>query len=183
MAAIINLFGGDRNDDPSETLGRLCSHPGSANSFQRLPDSRFDEIARALAAVGMATSWVQRPRIYFLLHNVGKRESMPMFIAQGHDDSFIPYPDRQALPHAERSFFDHDQAAEFLKLQTVCESDVLEVEKGNGKRCSFDNGDDLFESLKKRLGTGSQEYVEIPCVCFIAICKLIARSGLRRLIG
>jgi hypothetical protein len=154
MNGIFGFLSGDPGQSHGAKLAELCSHPGWRADPSPLPESKFEQISREMEAMGMPASWVRRPRIYFLLSNIRKIDTMDMFITQGQDDTFIPYPDRRALPSGEHALLDFDEAADFLKLQSVCESDELHVERG--KHCMLQDGDTLFERHKIKLGVGSQ---------------------------
>lgn len=94
--------------------------------------------------------WTNRPRTYFILEKIKRVDAMEAFIAQGLNDTSLPYKGRSSLPNTLNA----DEAHDFLKLQSSVISDVLSLEQGKHVRIA--NGDVLFENTRRKLGVGSQ---------------------------
>src|SRR5271156_2635204 len=108
----------------SGRLGNLCLV--SENAITRpLPDSRFDDISKAIEAEIQKQEWVNRPRTYFILRQIKRLDAMDTFIAQGLNDTSFPYSGRNALPDKLTYF----EAIEFLRLQELVYSDILHLEQ------------------------------------------------------
>ena len=75
---------------------------------------------------------------------------MDNFIAQGLNDTSLPYSGRRALPHTLTT----EEARDFLLWQNIVVIDVLHLEQG--QHVTIGNGDVLFESKRHQLGVGSQ---------------------------
>ena len=75
---------------------------------------------------------------------------MEAFIAQGLNDTSLPYKNRRSLPAA----LDVGETFQFLQWQDSVVSDTLQLEQG--KHVSILNGDVLFENGRRKLGHGSQ---------------------------
>lgn len=117
---------------------------------QPLPENVFDEISSRLEAQVQKPEWVNRPRTWFILNQIKRVDAMEAFIAQGLNDTSLPYKGRSSLPNTLNA----DEALDFLKLQDSVISDVLCLERGKHVRIA--NGDVLFESTRRKLGVGSQ---------------------------
>ena len=115
-----------------------------------LPEIVFDEISSMLEKQVQKREWTNRPRTYFILEEIKRVDAMEAFIAQGLNDTSLPYKGRSSLPNTLNA----DEAHDFLKLQNSVVSDVLSLEQG--KHIRIANGDVLFESTRPRLGVGSQ---------------------------
>ena len=141
-------------DQPkSGRLQVLCQPPeaeGSTTKSAIVPDAQFDEISRELEANVQKPEWTSRPRTYFILWQIRCVEAMDAFIAQGLNDTSLPYRSRHLLP----AILDVNEAEQFLQWQNSVVSDTLQLE--HGKHIRLNDGDVLFRSERKKLGTGSQ---------------------------
>lgn len=136
-----------------ENLAALCQYTESQITGTKLsiiPDSRFEEISRNLESTVQKKEWTARPRTYFILWQIRKVDAMESFIAQGLNDTSLPYKGKQSLP----AILDPSEKDDFFRWQEKVLSDVLQLEKG--KHVLLVDGDVLFESGRKRLGVGSQ---------------------------
>ena len=115
-----------------------------------LPETFFDEISSRLEKQVQKREWTNRPRTYFILEKVKRVDAMEAFIAQGLNDTSLPYKGRSSLPNTLNA----DEARDFLKFQNSVISDVLSLEQGKHVRIA--NGDVLFEDTRRKLGVGSQ---------------------------
>ena len=75
---------------------------------------------------------------------------MEAFIAQGLNDTSLPYKGRSSLPNTLNA----DEAHEFLNLQTSVTSNILGLEQG--KHVLIADVDVLFESTRRKVGVGGQ---------------------------
>jgi hypothetical protein len=124
----------------------------SENAVTRpIPDSRFDDISKAIEAEIQKQEWVNRPRTYFILWQIKRLDAMNTFIAQGLNDTSFPYRGRSALPDTLTYF----EASDFLRWQELVYSDILHLEHGT-THCHLTDGDILFERGRDQLGVGSQ---------------------------
>lgn len=121
-----------------------------AKKLSRVPDKRFDEIANLLLEITQQREWAIRPRTWFILKRINCLDAMTSFIAQGLNDTCLPYNSRQSLPQV----FSFGEYSDFIKTQDLVDSDVLGLE--NGKHVVLKNGDELFEKGRVTLGAGSQ---------------------------
>ena len=115
-----------------------------------LPESFFNDISSRLETQVQKREWTNRPRTWFILDRIKRVDAMEAFIAQGLNDTSLPYKGRSSLPNT----LNVDEAHGFLKLQNSVISDVLCLERGKHVRVA--NGDVLFESMRPKLGVGSQ---------------------------
>ena len=115
-----------------------------------LPETVFDDISLMLETQVQKREWTNRPRTWFILDQIKRVDAMEAFIAQGLNDTSIPYKGRSSLPNTLNA----DEAHDFLRWQNSVISDVLCLEQGKHVRIA--NGDVLFESPRPRLGVGSQ---------------------------
>ena len=130
----------------------LCRSPeadGSTTKPPIIPESQFEEIARALEREVQKKEWTSRPRTYFILWQIKRIDAMEAFIGQGLNDTSLPYKSRQSLPAA----LDVGEALQFLQWQDRVVSDTLQL--GQGKHVWILNGDVLFENGRRKLGVGS----------------------------
>ena len=88
--------------------------------------------------------------LWFIPDQIKRVDAMEAFIAQGLNDTSIPYKGRSSLPNT----LNVDEAHDFLRWQNSVISDVLCLEQGKHVRIA--NGDTLFESTRRKLGVGSQ---------------------------
>jgi hypothetical protein len=116
-----------------------------------VPDSRFEDISKAIEVEIQKQEWANRPRTYLILWQIKRLDAMNTFIAQGLNDTSFPYSGRNALPDTLTYF----EASDFLKWQELVYSDILHLEKGT-THCHLTNGDILFERRPVQLGVGSQ---------------------------
>lgn len=134
-----------------ERLGNLCLVSENATTKTIIPDSRFEDISKAIEVEIQKQEWVNRPRTYFILWQIKRLDAMNTFIAQGLNDTSFPYSGRNALPDTLTYF----EASDFLKWQEQVYSDILHLEKGT-THCHLADGDILFERRPVQLGVGSQ---------------------------
>ena len=128
-----------------------CPEPEASTTKQSvIPESRFDDISKALEADVQKKEWTSRPRTYFILWQIRRVDAMDAFIAQGLNDTSLPYKSRRSLP----ATLDVGEANQFLQWQDRVVSDTLYLEQG--KHVGIHDGDALFESGRKKLGVGSQ---------------------------
>ena len=117
---------------------------------QPLPETVFDGISSMLETQVQKPGWTNRPRTWFILDQIKRVDAMEAFIAQGLNDTSLPYKGRSSLPNTLNA----DEAHDFLTLQYSVLSDILYLERG--KHVGIFNGDVLFGSTRPRLGVGSQ---------------------------
>ena len=115
-----------------------------------LPETYFDDVSSRLESQVQKPEWTNRPRTWYILDQIKRVDAMEAFIAQGLNDTSIPYKGRSSLPNTLNA----DEAYDFLKWQDSVISDVLCLERG--KHVRITNGDVLFESNRPKLGVGSQ---------------------------
>jgi hypothetical protein len=132
----------------------LCLQPENSPTKPVIPDSRFEEISKAIETEIQQHEWVNRPRTYFILWQIRRLDAMHSFIAQGLNDTSFPYSGRNALPGTLTYY----EASDFLKWQELVYSDILHLEQGT-THCHLADGDILFERKPVQLGVGSQGYV------------------------
>ena len=152
---IVRSFKSHSVEDPKkpESLEVLCRYPevdGSTTKSSIIPESQFEEIAKALERDVQRKEWTSRPRTYFILWQIRRIDAMEAFIGQGLNDTSIPYKGRQSLPAA----LDFGETKQFLQWQDKVISDTLYLEQG--KHIRVPNGDVLFENRPRKLGHGSQ---------------------------
>ena len=133
-----------------ETLCQFSENSAAGAKTSVIPESRVEEISRSLEYTVRKKEWTARPRTYFILWQLNKLEAMEAFIAQGLNDTSLPFKRRKSLP----DILDLSKKDEFLKWQHVVFSDVLHLERGTHVRIA--EGDKLFEVGRKKLGVGSQ---------------------------
>lgn len=114
-----------------------------------MPDTRFDDISRGLERDVQNPEWTSRPRTYFILVQIRRIDAMDAFIAQGLNDTSLPYRGRSSLPRT----LEVNEAEQFLRWQHAVVSDTLYLEQG--KHIRLANGDLLFD-IGKKLGIGSK---------------------------
>ena len=134
-------------------LGNLLqdvSNRVSTGKMAKVPDSIFEGVAKNIEETIQKKEWARRPRTYFILHQINRLDVMEAFIAQGLNDTSLPYKGRRNLPE---SFSVYESEA-FLKWQEVVDSDLLHFEEG--RHIYVPNGDIFFDIKKPPLGTGSQ---------------------------
>ena len=146
-------------------LGRLFEHMDKelkSSKSDILPQTFFDTITRSLEYnlqnVAKA-QWVRRPRLWFVLHQLKRHDTMDSFIAIGRNDTSFPFK-RVDLP---RSFTPHEVQV-FQQWQERVLSKDLDIIKG--EHIQLDHGDSLFDSKPMRLGIGSGGYVS-PTLCYV----------------
>lgn len=142
-------------EDPKKPgcLEVLCRYPeidGSTTKSSVIPESQFEEIAKALERDVQKKEWTSRPRTYFILWQIRRIDAMEAFIGQGLNDTSLPYKSRQSLPAA----LDVGETFQFLQWQDRVFSETLDLEQGRHVR--IHNGDVLFENGRRKLGHGSQ---------------------------
>ena len=115
-----------------------------------LPETYFDDVSSRLESQVQKREWTNRPRTWFILNQIKRVDAMEAFIAQGLNDTSLPYKGRSSLPNTLNA----DEAHAFLRWQNLVTSDVLSLEQG--KHVRILNGDVLFESTRRKLGVGSQ---------------------------
>ena len=125
-------------------------HEATGLPVKPLPETVFDNISSMLEMQVQKREWTNRPRTWFILDKIKRVDAMEAFIAQGLNDTSLPYKGRSSLPNTLNA----DEAHDFLKLQNSVISDVLYLEQGKHVRIA--NGDVLFESNRRKLGVGSQ---------------------------
>lgn len=151
----------DSAHDSFYSLGEASSRPANESPYQQnqatatpvkpLEESLFIDISARLEADVHNKEWTNRPRTWFILHQIKRLDLMEAFIQQGLNDTSLPYKGRSSLPQ-NLNFY---EAKDFLSWQDHVISDVLYLEQGKHVRIA--NGDVLFEkSSRKRLGVGSQ---------------------------
>lgn len=131
----------------------LCHAPEAGTSTTKpsvIPESTFDAISKALETEVQKKEWTSRPRTYFILLQIRRIDAMEAFIAQGLNDTSLPYKSRSSLPAA----LNIGEANQFLQWQDRVVSDTIHLEQG--KHVRINDGDTLFEAARKRLGVGSQ---------------------------
>jgi hypothetical protein len=136
---------------PVSRLQSLCHQPDNPAARPSVPESRFEEISKALEIETQKKEWANRPRTYFILWQIRRIDAMNAFIVQGLNDTSFPYGGRSALPDTLTIY----EASEFLKWQESVLSDILHLEQGT-THCRLQDGDALFERRPVRLGVGSQ---------------------------
>lgn len=95
-----------------------------------LADSLFIDISSRLEADVKKPEWTNRPRTWFILNQIKRLDAMEAFIAQGLNDTSLPYHGRNSLPET-LSFY---EAKLFLEWQNSVISDVLHLEQGQHVR-------------------------------------------------
>ena len=110
-----------------------------------LPQTVFDDISSRLETQVQKREWTNRPRTWFILDKIKRVDAMEAFIAQGLNDTSLPYKGRSSLPNTLNA----DEAHDFLRWQNSVISE-------QGKHVRIANGDVLFESTRRKLGVGSQ---------------------------
>lgn len=136
-----------------ETLEVLCQSPESSIAGAKLPiipDSKFEAISRSLELYVRKKEWAARPRTYFILWQLGEIDAMNTFIAQGLNDTSLPFKGRIDLP----AVLNPSKKDDFLHWQSRVLSDILHLERGTHVRIL--DGSKLFEVTRSRLGVGSQ---------------------------
>jgi hypothetical protein len=148
VRGLTNHFG-DEVGRPGR-LGNLCLVSENA-ATKPIPESRFDDISKAIEAEIQQQEWANRPRTYFILWQIKRLDAMNTFIAQGLNDTSFPYSGRSALPNTLTYY----EASDFLRWQELVYSDILHLEQGT-THCHLTDGDILFERERVQLGVGSQ---------------------------
>ncbi|KAI9699649.1 MAG: hypothetical protein M1836_002683 [Candelina mexicana] len=160
-----------------ETLEVLCQCSESSVAGAKsstIPESRFEDISRSLEHFVQKKGWTARPRIYFILQQLGEVAAMEAFIAQGLNDTSLPFKGRQDLP----AILNPSKKDDFLIWQERVLSDILQLERGTHVRVS--DGNKLFEVRRKRLGVGSQGSTVVDRVTSKATGKVYARKRINR---
>ena len=89
------------NHPPSGVLLQQIESALAGTEQSRLPQHIFDNISRTLERDLQnmdKREWVRRPRIYFILHQLQRHDTMDAFIAAGLSDSSFPFKGRSDLP-------------------------------------------------------------------------------------
>ena len=148
--SIIGWLGGEaaRPEMPA-ILAHYADTKNTSNS-NSIPDIVFETMAKEIENNTKKREWANRPRTYFILWQIKRIDAMEAFIAQGLNDTSIPYKGRTSLPDA----LNFHEAKDFLRWQDNVCSDVLHVE--HGKHVRLQDGNVLFESNRSQLGVGSQ---------------------------
>ena len=122
----------------------------TAGPVKPIPEFVFNDISTRLEENVQKKEWTSRPRTWFILNQIKRLDVMEAFIKQGLNDTSLPYKGRSSLPET----LNYYEADDFLKWQDAVISDVLYLEQG--KHVRIQNGDELFESRRRKLGVGSQ---------------------------
>jgi len=144
---------------PAEELERAlddwCQPPPRAGSNKHTIKhaKAFKNIANLLSQFEdpmKKAEWAVRPRIYTILRNIGRLDTMPDFIEHKALDDMLPFPENE-LPSALG-----DSKRDFVQIQQYCLTDAKELEKGiAGKHVQFNyNADEHFIKLKELGGGG-----------------------------
>ena len=133
------------NPEFMEQQNEAASLPGKP-----LSETIFSDISSRLEREVQKREWTNRPRTWFILNQIKRLDAMEAFIAEGLNDTSLPYKGRSSLPNT----LNIDEAIDFLRWQHSVISEVLYLERGEHIRIA--NGDVLFESNRRKLGVGSQ---------------------------
>ena len=143
-------------DDILKALDALCILPSAiderSGAVSRISNSRFLDITNILKQYEdqqRVSGWAGRPRIYTILHWIGKKDLMSLFIKRGFTDYVLPLSYR-ALPEELREGRDL-----FLRLQDYVLADAKGLELGErGWHVHLDDGKESFH-FQKFLGSGA----------------------------
>ena len=146
--------------DTDKALDELCRPPRdkNTNARQRIPDSKFRDISDVLkhyGALKKTQGWHLRPRIYTVLHQIGRLDVMGGFLSAGLTDSCIPFGGND-LPDQLR-----ESKRRFIQFQDYVLTTAKDLELGIEGRHRFldPTGDDHFWNLGL-LGSGGSGDVD-----------------------
>lgn len=156
MASNYSLSDNMSSSPASNSGGKLSDLLRQANAamgtgkMTKLPDSLFDLIAKNLKETVQKEEWTSRPRTWFILNQINRLDAMKAFIAEGLNDTSLPYKGRRDLPIC----LTYHEVDAFMKWQGVVDSDVLHFEEG--RHIHITDGDVFFDIKRPALGKGSQ---------------------------
>ena len=142
-------------NDSLAGLDSLCAIPqndGKTSTKPRIRSENFIHIANLLKHYESQKGlhgWSRRPRIFTILHNIGRRDDMSIFILHDLLDSSLPFS-LETLPKELG-----DSRIRFIDYQDHVLTRAGELEKGiGGFHMQFQNGDDHFHH-HRHLGSGA----------------------------
>ena len=160
MAGRLGNSGGITPEDLDRALENACRppNPSPSNPKAHIPASNFVRITELLHYAeqrypGPDPRWRDRPRIYTVLRNIKRLDTMQAFIDMNYKDAHLPFDPRH-LPDALG-----DQKADFQRHQEHVHTRAIEMETGEGQHLTLQSGDDHFKSLKT-LGKGGFSTVD-----------------------
>lgn len=141
-------------DELDKALDKWCEPP-LENDFRRpkiLSATAFKNIRNLLSHYDdpiKQKEWALRPRIFTILRNIQRLDTMPDFVACKIMDDMLPFNEHELPPS-----LGHSRHA-FVSLQACCLTEAVELEKGDkGKHVQFSHNGDLHFIQIAELGSG-----------------------------
>lgn len=140
-------------DELDKALDKWCEPPSEKDSRRqtKISATAFKNIRNLLSHYDdpiKQREWVLRPRIFTILRNIQRLDTMPDFVASKNMDDMLPFNEHELPPslgHSRRSF---------VGLQPYCLTDAAELEKGDrGKHVQFSYDADLHFIQIEELGS------------------------------
>ena len=160
LKGLASVFGGYSlsnvlsDEDIRKALSVLCAVPARDKKFTgpaRIPSTNFTHITETLKhfeARERKSGWAYRPRIFTVLHQIGRPDLLQSFIDQGLNDFHLPL-NLHDLPLEL-----DDLRQSFLRFQEHVQTHAKEIELGvKGGHVSLANGDEHF-IVRRYFGSG-----------------------------